>query len=255
MKPHLLLLSLSLLFVLPVTAQTPATPASPLPATSTTPATLPQRSGGEVLMERFRASGLTGQIQLLVSIFGGAFAVERFIRLRRKNISPKGLFTKVQELWREGKYAEIEALAESQPSTFTRAVSFLSQYRTHPVADLSVTVNDLIAREMDAGLQRAYPLGVVATVQPLMGLFGMVLGMIESFETVALAGALGNPAQLASGISQALTTTALGIGLAIPFLVLYHYFKNKSNSYALLLEEQVSLLIVEWFMKSKDTPR
>jgi len=206
-------------------------------------------------MERFRASGLTGKIQLLVSIFGGAFAVERFIRLRRNNISPKGLFTKVQDLWREGKYGEIEALAESQPSTFTRAVSFLTQYRSHPVADLSVTVNDLIAREMDASLQRAYPLGVVATIQPLMGLFGMVLGMIESFETVALAGALGNPAQLASGISQALTTTALGIGLAIPFLVLYHYFKNKTNSYALLLEEQVSLLIVEWFMKSKDTPR
>ena len=203
-------------------------------------------------MERFRASGLTGKIQLLVSIFGGAFAVERFIRLRRNNISPKGLFTKVQDLWREGKYGEIEALAESQPSTFTRAVSFLTQYRSHPVADLSVTVNDLIAREMDASLQRAYPLGVVATIQPLMGLFGMVLGMIESFETVALAGALGNPAQLASGISQALTTTALGIGLAIPFLVLYHYFKNKTNSYALLLEEQVSLLIVEWFMKSKD---
>lgn len=251
MKTHLLLLSLSLLLA----ASAPAQPATPPPATPTAPAATPERSGGEVIMERFRASGLTGKIQLLVSIFGGAFAVERFIRLRRKNISPKGLFTKVQELWREGKYAELEALAESQPSTFTRAVSFLTQYRTHPVADLSVTVNDLIAREMDAGLQRAYPLGVVATVQPLMGLFGMVLGMIESFETVALAGALGNPAQLASGISQALTTTALGIGLAIPFLVLYHYFKNKSNSYALLLEEQVSLLIVEWFMKSKDTPR
>jgi len=118
-----------------------------------------------------------------------------------------------------------------------------------------VTVNDLIAREMDASLQRAYPLGVVATIEPLLGLFGMILGMIESFETVALAGALGNPAQLASGISQALTTTALGIGLAIPFLVLYHYFKNKTNSYALLLEEQVSVLIVEWFMQSKGTSR
>ncbi|MCX6971133.1 MAG: MotA/TolQ/ExbB proton channel family protein [Verrucomicrobia bacterium] len=206
-------------------------------------------------MERFRASGETGIVQVLVSIFGGAFAVERFLRLRRKNISPRGLFTKVQDLWREGKFAEIEALAQSQPSTFTRAVSLLAQYRNHPVADLSVTVNDLIAREMDASLQRAYPLGVVATIQPLLGLFGMVMGMIESFETVALAGALGNPAQLASGISEALTTTALGIGLAIPFLVLYHYFKNKTNGYALLLEEQISVLIVEWFMKSKDASR
>ena len=206
-------------------------------------------------MERFRASGLTGKIQILVSIFGGAFALERFVRLRRCNISPRGMFNKCQDLWRAGNYAELEALAETNPSTFTRAVSFLTKYRTHPVADLSVTVNDLIAREMDASLQRAYPLGVVATIQPLMGLFGMVMGMIESFETVALAGALGNPAQLASGISQALTTTALGIGLAIPFLVLYHYFKNKTNSYALLLEEQVSVLIVEWFMQTKDAPR
>src|SRR3989442_10556462 len=102
---------------------------------------------------------------------------------------------------------------------------------------------------MDAHAQRAYPLGTVATLEPLLGLLGMVLGMIESFEKVALAGALGNPAQLASGISEALVTTALGIGLAIPFLALYHYFKNKTNNFKLLLEEDVTELIIEWLMK------
>ncbi|MEI6070485.1 MAG: MotA/TolQ/ExbB proton channel family protein [Verrucomicrobiae bacterium] len=258
MKTFLLPAAIFLLLVTSAPAQSSPSPkVSPPPAAARAAAKPADagRSGREVIMERFRASGITGKIQILVSVFGGTFALERFVRLRRKNISPRGLFTKCQDLWRAGKFTELEALEDTDPSTFARAVSFLTKYRTHPVADLSVTVNDLIAREMDASLQRAYPLGVVATIEPLLGLFGMILGMIESFETVALAGALGNPAQLASGISQALTTTALGIGLAIPFLVLYHYFKNKTNSYALLLEEEVSVLIVEWFMQSKGTSR
>ena len=81
---------------------------------------------------------------------------------------------------------------------------------------------------------------------------GMVLGMITSFEKVALAGALGNPAQLAAGISEALTTTALGIGLAIPFLACFHYFRNKTRNFEILLEDEVADLIVAWFVDRED---
>ena len=59
----------------------------------------------------------------------------------------------------------------------------------------------------------------------------------------ALAGALGNPAQLAAGISEALTTTALGIGLAIPFLAFFHYFRNKTRNFEIELEDEVADLV------------
>ena len=155
---------------------------------------------------------------------------------------------RARQLWREGNFAELERLGKQEPSTLSRAISFIVKHRNHPVADISSTANDIVAREMDSHAQRAYPIGVVATLEPLLGLMGMVLGMIESFEKVALAGALGNPAQLAAGISEALTTTALGIGLAIPFLAFFHYFRNKTNNFQILLEDDVTEMTIDWLI-------
>jgi len=204
-----------------------------------------------VWVERFHDAGNTGKIQLGLSIFGLSFAFERFAKLRRARIAPRGLFEKARRLWSEKKFGELETLARDQPSTLARVISFVTQHRNLAVSDVSVTANDIIAREMDSHIQRAYPLGVIASLQPLLGLLGMVLGMIESFERIALAGALGNPAQLAAGISEALTTTALGIALAIPFLSLYHFFKSRTNNYSILLEEDANALIIEWLMKKE----
>jgi len=187
-------------------------------------------------------------IQIALSIFGAGFALERFARLRRSSIVPKGLLERSKRLWTEGKFTELEKLGATQPSTLARAISFMAKYRNHSAADISSTANDIVSREMDAHAQRAYPVGVVATLEPLLGLMGMVLGMIESFEKVALAGALGNPAQLAAGISQALTTTALGIGLAIPFLALFHYFRNRTNTLQIQLEDNITELTIDWFI-------
>ena len=77
----------------------------------------------------------------------------------------------------------------------------------------------------------------------------MIIGMIDTFETVALAGSLGDPAQLAGGISQALVTTGLGLAVAIPFLALYHFFKHRTASFGTQLEEQVTSLLSAWLMK------
>jgi biopolymer transport protein ExbB len=94
-----------------------------------------------------------------------------------------------------------------------------------------------------------YPLAAVAGLSPLLGLFGTVLGMIESFEMVAIAGSMGDPALLASGISKALVTTAFGLFVAIPTLFFYHLFKLRTNYLAKLLEEEASTLMSEWLMQ------
>jgi len=239
-------------------AQTPTVPAASPPAASTPAATPPVAeakpaeghapSGENIWVVRFKQSGPTGVVQLLLSIFGAGFILERFAHLRRANIAPRGLADRAKALWKEGKFAELERLADDEPSTLAKVISFLAKRRDRSAGDIATIASDMVGRDIDAHLQRSYPVGVVATLEPLLGLMGMVMGMITSFEKVALAGALGNPAQLAAGISEALTTTALGIGLAIPFLAFFHYFRNKTRNFEILLEDEVADLTITWFV-------
>ncbi len=72
-------------------------------------------------------------------------------------------------------------------------------------------------------------LEVIATLAPLMGLFGTVIGMIEAFKAMEAAGAQVNPAVLSGGIWQALLTTAVGLAVAIPVSMLNSYFERKAE--------------------------
>jgi biopolymer transport protein ExbB len=199
--------------------------------------------------ERLKHGGMTGLVQLGLSIFGAGFVFERLFRLRRKFILSDGLATRAKQLWREGKFDELEKLGDTEPSTLARAISFIAKNRTSPMVEVSEICGELVSRELSAHYQRAYPLGIVATLAPLLGLLGMILGMIETFETVAFAGALGDPSQLASGISEALVTTGLGLAIAIPFLALYHVFKHRTAGFGAELEEEVTSLLSQWLMK------
>jgi biopolymer transport protein ExbB len=77
-------------------------------------------------------------------------------------------------------------------------------------------------------------LSVITMASPLAGLLGTVGAMIESFRNVVNAGKLGSAATLYQSISTALVTTEAGLMVAIPSLILYHYFKNRTNAYAAL---------------------
>lgn len=203
--------------------------------------------------EKLKQGGNTAIIQILVSVFGAGFIFERFARCRRKHIVPEGVTDKARGLWKAGKFAELEALGTKEPSTLSRAISFVARHRDSTAADVSALAGEIVSRELSVHHQRAYPLGVVATLEPLLGLLGMILGMIEAFETVALAGALGDPTALASGIAEALVTTGLGLATAIPFLALYHYFKSKTNGLGTILEEEMTDLITEWMLRKEAT--
>jgi len=73
-------------------------------------------------------------------------------------------------------------------------------------------------------------LEVVASISPLLGLFGTVLGMIKAFLNLEKAGSQIDPALLAGGIWEALLTTAFGLAIAIPALTAYHLFENKISN-------------------------
>ena len=219
-----------------------AKPASPSPAAPPTHGQIGR------LAEVLKKSGATGVIQLALSAVGGAFVIGCFSRIRRSSIVPEGLADEARRLFQEERYEEIAALAVTKPSTLSRALAFAVRHRKKSYADISAAIGDLVNNEVASLTHLAYPLGVIATLQPLLGLFGMIVGMIEAFSLVAMAGALGNPAVLAGGISEALATTALGIGFAIPFLAAFHYFRNRANRLGLLVEREMNDILDEWFL-------
>ncbi|MGB5325433.1 MAG: MotA/TolQ/ExbB proton channel family protein, partial [Pseudomonadales bacterium] len=85
-------------------------------------------------------------------------------------------------------------------------------------------------------------LGTIAAVSPLLGLLGTVLGMITVFSELMMHGT-GNVAILAGGISQALITTASGITVAIPALMMHRYFQRKIDSVVVTLEQEAIKLV------------
>jgi biopolymer transport protein ExbB len=122
----------------------------------------------------------------------------------------------------------------------------------HSPADASTVAGDIGTREMKLHLQKAYPIAIAAMIEPLLGLFGTVYGMILAFDRVAQLGDMGNAAALSNEISLALVTTAVGLAIAIPLLVAYHFFKTRTAMFALGLEEQVSQLISRHVMRGPD---
>jgi len=192
--------------------------------------------------------GVTVLVQLLLVVVGTACVCERFIRLRRNAVVPDALVEDVKPLWLAGDYAGIARRCASDRSTLARIVDFLVRHRNADYQTLMQGASDIGSRDLKRHHQKAYPLAVVATLEPLLGLLGTMIGMIEAFAKVAAFGDMGNASMLADAIGKALITTALGLVIAIPALALYHWFKQRTSLLGTELEEAVDELATSWFI-------
>ena len=197
--------------------------------------------------------GLTNLFITALSLVAVATIIERFVNLRGDRIVSKELITTLQAQWRVATPAQLEKLCAQRGGTFSLLVAFLSRHRERDCNALSAAVSDLASVEIRRHVQRVYPLALVSTLAPLAGLFGTVLGMVETFHTVAEIGNAGNIGLLASGIYKALSTTAAGLIVAIPTLGLYHYFRMRIRSASLLMEEGVNELLNDFILLKKDS--
>lgn len=111
-----------------------------------------------------------------------------------------------------------------------------------PKDEIELSLQDASAHEL-AELEKGLPvLATIAMVAPLLGFLGTVTGMINSFEALASVG-LNNPAAVASGISEALITTAAGLIIAIPVQMAYNYFVARVNGTVRNMEAAANLLL------------
>jgi biopolymer transport protein ExbB len=202
------------------------------------------------IAKQHKAGGTTNYFIEFLSVVSLAVVIERFVRLRRKNIAPAGLADQARALWKQGKVDDIRALCNRHAnSTLAKVILFVLDHRASPIADVREASGDIASRDMEMHHLFSYPLAAIATLAPLLGLFGTVVGMIEAFELVALAGNMGDPSILSGSISKALVTTEFGLIVAMPSIFFFGYFRMRTNMLAHLLEEEASVLTNEWLMK------
>lgn len=191
--------------------------------------------------------GISGAIIVGLSLLTLAVVLERFKHFSRKNIVPKQLLSQINDLWHGGEHQQIQQVCADNASTLANTLSYVNKHRHHGFELVSNGAGDVASLEFRKHLEKIYPLAVVATIAPLAGLLGTVVGMIEAFYIVAATGAIGDASILADGIYKALFTTAAGLFVALPAMGFHHYFKSKVTLYSLELEEQVSNFISDWF--------
>jgi biopolymer transport protein ExbB len=195
------------------------------------------------LLDQLAGAGISIVAIGALSVLAVAVAIERFLRLRPERLAPKQLVPLLLPMWREGDFKSAQALLEKDGSVLARALLFMVQHRQLSASALSQRAGEIASLALRQQQQRAYPLAVVATVAPIVGLLGTVVGMIEAFSVIAYAGGLGDPALLAGGISKALVNTAAGLTVALPSLALHHYFKYRLTTTSLAMESQLNRVL------------
>jgi len=173
---------------------------------------------------------------LLASVIALTLIIERTLYLRRNRILPPNLLHDVIRVYQSGKInAEVVANLEQN--------SPLGRVLAAGLRNVDAERNLMKEAIEEAGRGTAHELerflttlGTIATLAPLMGLFGTVVGMIEIFASQDASGT--NPAQLAHGISVALYNTGFGLAIAMPALVFYRHFRALVDSFIVDMEQQ-----------------
>jgi len=202
---------------------------------------------GEAFVHRLGQGGVTMLALLLLSVTCVGFALERSVRLRRSRVVPPHLAPGARKLWSAGEHDQLINLCRKDGSVTAGAIAEIAANRHRTEPRVSAIAADVASRGLKRQLQRAYPLAVIATIAPLLGLLGTIIGMIGAFEKVSLAGEMADASLFGGDIAKALITTGAGLVIAIPALALYHFFRSRTHSFGLEVEETVSRLLLEWF--------
>jgi biopolymer transport protein ExbB len=204
---------------------------------------LPPAGAQELNLASQLAGGGMGVLVIgALSVLALAVSFERLANFRVQKVAPQALADEALGLWRAGDYAGLVARAGESRSSLARVLEFMACHPRLPVQTLSARAAEIASRELRLQQQKAYALNVVATIAPIVGLLGTVVGMIEAFHVIAFNG-MGDPTLLAGGISKALVNTAAGLSVALPSLAMHHFFRNRMVGIGILLERQLGSLL------------
>lgn len=179
------------------------------------------------VIERIQQGGLIGYIILALGAIGFIYAIMRLIglSLTGKKMNNQMLSSTAKD---DNPLGRVFIAAEQDQSSDTD--------------NLELILDEAITREIPVLEKGLSMVKLLAAVAPLLGLLGTVTGMIATFQSISLFGT-GDPKLMASGISQALVTTMLGLCVAIPLLFLHSLVSSRSRTLVQILDEQTAGLI------------
>lgn len=197
------------------------------------------------LLQIFHDGGWMMYPIALCSFVLTVFTFERLIHLRRGRVIPRPFVKRLIEQLQQQQIDREEALelCERNPSPMATILSAAVRKYGRPAVEVEQAVLDAGERESNLLRRNMRLLNAISNVSPLLGLLGTVLGMIQAFNDISSAQAMGRPDLLAGGISQALLTTAAGLLVAIPAYLLYMFFLGLTDKLILELDSHAQRLV------------
>ena len=194
------------------------------------------------MLELIKAGGWLMWPIILCSIISLAIITERFWSLRKKRIAPRNLVAQVYQWEKVGHLdlKRIKMLRAGSPLGRILAAGLVNRKKPREVMKESIEeVGRHVAHDLERFLNT---LGTIASITPLLGLLGTVIGMIKVFAVITAHG-VGDPSILADGISTALITTAAGLSVAIPSLMFHRYFRGKVDDLVVTMEQEALKMV------------
>lgn len=203
------------------------------------------------MFEIMKSGGIVMVPIVLCSILALAITLERLWTLRDQKVVPEELTDKIWQ-WVENRTLsdkQVMALQQHSPLGRVLAAGLANRHRDRLV--MIEAIEDA-GRHVMHDLERYLnPLATIASISPLLGLLGTVMGMIRTFRAVTISG-IGDPSALAGGIAEALVCTAGGLIVAIPSLMAYRYFRGKVDGLVVDMEKE-SLKLVQAIDRTSGT--
>ena len=194
------------------------------------------------MFELFRAGGPLMWVILGCSLVAVTIIFERMLTLRKKHIVPANLRSQILELVKSRKITaeKIKVIENHSPmgAVYAAGLKNISHGREAVREGLEES-GKLVVHGLGRYLNT---LGTIASITPLIGLLGTVIGMVKVFTAITVSG-VGDPTVLSGGISEALITTASGLTVGIPCLVFYRYFRSRITELSIMLEENALALL------------
>lgn len=181
----------------------------------------------KTFLQRISDGGLVGYVIILLGLAGVSLACERIYVLRE-------VLAKIKDQENNDSVSNDNLLGQ--------LISTANENIHESLDSLELILDEKIQSITPTIVIRVKAIKLIATVAPLLGLLGTVIGMIETFQAITLFGT-GDPKLMAGGISQALVTTMLGLIVAAPLLFMHSHAENYSNSIIAFLEEKASGIV------------
>jgi len=209
----------------------------------------------ERALELLQAGGPVVAILLAMSVAALAIVFVKLMQFRAARLGDRRAAHEALRLWQAGRAGEALARLRGSRNPVAQALAraIRGQRRGLPEAKVREEVVRHGGDVLTALRSWFRPLEVIASLAPLLGLFGTVLGMIEAFRQLEAAGNQVNPAILSGGIWEALLTTAVGLAVAIPVVVVLNWLERKVDRLAHEMDSVVTRVFTEDL--SDDTDR